>query len=92
MINQSVVNSPVFSVYLGANGNDGEIIFGGVDTAHYTGDFIHLNVTKQGYWQFAMDGISLGNSEFCSGGCEAFADTGSALVGKNLLRIIKLPI
>ncbi|CAG2119980.1 unnamed protein product, partial [Medioppia subpectinata] len=51
MIAQGVVSAPVFSFYLSRDvrGADGEIILGGTDPNHYTGNFSYVNVTKQGY-------------------------------------------
>lgn len=59
MISQGVVSSPLFSVYLNRDldgSSGGEIIFGGVDDTHYTGDVSYVPVSKKGYWQIRMDG------------------------------------
>lgn len=47
---QKLVPAPVFGFWLDRNVNDstgGELMFGGVDSTHYTGDFTFLNVTRQ---------------------------------------------
>ena len=36
-----------------------QLILGGSDPAHYVAPFNYVNVTRKGYWQFAMDGIKV---------------------------------
>ncbi|XP_075740734.1 cathepsin D-like [Rhipicephalus microplus] len=84
MLDQGVAEKPVFSFYLDRNAEDpsgGEVLFGGIDEAHYKGDITYVPVTKKAYWQFNMDGISLSDkATFCKKGCQAIADTGTSLL------------
>ncbi|XP_077558501.1 lysosomal aspartic protease-like isoform X1 [Haemaphysalis longicornis] len=95
MVLQHLVPEPVFSFFLNRNSNSstgGEITFGGVDKRFYKGPINYVPVTKKGYWQFAIDGISVQNSSlsFCANGCQAIADTGTSLMAGPTLEVMKL--
>jgi len=78
---QKLVDEPVFAFYLNRTaGGDGELLLGGVDKAHYTGEFTSVPLTNETYWEFKMDGLSVGDSKFCDGGCKAIADSGTSLL------------
>jgi len=83
MVKQNLVQEPIFSFYLSRNPDadvGGEILLGGSDPNYYSGNFTYVPVTRKGYWQFTMDGVKLGENSFCSGGCQAIADTGTSLI------------
>ncbi|XP_054799149.1 aspartic proteinase A1-like [Prosopis cineraria] len=85
MVNQGLVNEPVFSFWLNRNADDeegGEIVFGGKDPNHYNGEHTYVPVTRKGYWQFDMGDVLIAgkSSGFCAGGCSAIADSGTSLL------------
>lgn len=54
MVDQGLVNEPVFSFWFNRNPEDdigGEVVFGGMDPKHYKGDHTYVPVTQKGYWQ-----------------------------------------
>jgi hypothetical protein len=69
---------PVFAFYMG-NQADGELVLGGVDTAHYSGEFSYVPLQSKSYWQIAMDGLKLDGSAIGSTPY-AIVDSGTSLM------------
>lgn len=84
MMAQNLVDLPIFSVYMSSDpegGSSSELTFGGYDSSHFSGSLNWVPVTKQAYWQIALDGILVGDTvTFCSEGCQAIVDTGTSLI------------
>ncbi|KAM4795757.1 cathepsin E [Rhinophrynus dorsalis] len=84
MMDQNLVEMPMFSVYMSRDPNSavgGELIFGGFDTSRFSGQLNWVPVTTQGYWQIQLDNIQVaGEVVFCSGGCQAIVDTGTSMI------------
>ncbi|TPX32779.1 hypothetical protein SmJEL517_g04180 [Synchytrium microbalum] len=81
MVNQKLVDSPLFSVWLNTNGDDngGEIVFGGMDKAHYTGEITYAPVTRKGYWEVEIEDVLMGGKSLGFTTKKAAIDTGSSL-------------
>jgi phytepsin len=84
LLAQNLVSEPVFAFWLNRDpnskpGNGGELVLGGVDPNHYTGDIHYVNVTSETYWEFIADSVSIGSTYYCKN-CKAIADTGTSLI------------
>jgi len=82
MVDAGLVD-PVFSFYLNRDasaGVGGELMLGGIDEKYVKSDIVYANITREGYWQFKMDGASVNGAALCNGGCQVIADTGTSLI------------
>jgi len=90
MTQQGLLDQNLFSFWLNrtANGEPGgEIVFGGMNDAHYIGDHTYIPLSNKTYWEFNLDGINVDGMDaqenkpnFCGDGCHAIADTGTSLL------------
>jgi saccharopepsin len=62
MVSGGLLDEPVFSFRIGPSEQDGgEVVFGGIDHTHYTGDIEYFPVSKKGYWEIELQRVTLGN-------------------------------
>ncbi|KAI0732903.1 aspartic peptidase A1 [Fomitopsis betulina] len=81
MIEQGLVDSPVFSFRLGSSEEDGgEAIFGGVDSTAYSGDIHYVPVRRKAYWEVELQKVSLGGDALELENAGAAIDTGTSLI------------
>jgi saccharopepsin len=81
MIDQGLLDEPVFAFYLGNSEEEGgEAIFGGIDKAHYTGKISYAPIRRKGYWEVNLDKITLGKDEMELENTGAAIDTGTSLI------------
>merc|ERR1712078_412194 len=71
LVESGKLPEPVFAFYLGSGGAQGELVLGGVDPDHYTGDFAYTPVIdtapgKVGYWAIKMDDFKVGGNSVTS--------------------------
>lgn len=82
MVNQEAIDEPVFAFYLGdtnEEGDDSEVVFGGVDKSHYEGDITYIPLRRKAYWEVDLDSISFGDEIADLDDTGAILDTGTSL-------------
>jgi len=83
MIDQGLLDAPVFAFYLGdssTEGDDSEATFGGIDEDHFSGKMTKLPLRRKAYWEVNFDSLSFGKetAEFDKTG--VILDTGTSLI------------
>ncbi|KAK8096223.1 vacuolar protease A [Apiospora kogelbergensis] len=82
MINQGLIDEPVFAFYLSSNNgeDDSEVVFGGVDEDHYTGKITEIPLRRKAYWEVDLDSISFGKETAELENTGVILDTGTSLI------------
>lgn len=80
MVNQKLLDEPVFAFYIAPTEEQSEVVFGGIDKSHYTGDITWVPLRRKAYWEVEFDAITFGDqtNELDSWG--AILDTGTSLI------------
>lgn len=83
MLNQGLVDEPVFSFYLGntdnGDGDESEACFGGINKDHYTGELIKIPLRRKAYWEVEFTAIAFGNEVAELDNTGVVLDTGTSL-------------
>ncbi|KAJ2806742.1 aspartic proteinase precursor [Coemansia helicoidea] len=82
MVMDNLVKEDMFSVYLSdtANGNDGEIMFGGYNSDHFEGDLKWADLRRYGKWEVNLEGMQFGDDRLGMSSTGAALDTGSSMM------------
>ncbi|TDL16982.1 acid protease [Rickenella mellea] len=85
LASQGAISDAITSFKLGrlADGNnDGEVTFGGIDSTKIQGNTLVTfnNVNTQGFWEGAMDAVTVGGQDLGLSGRTAILDTGTTLI------------
>lgn len=85
MVEQKLVDEPVFAFFLASEDNpplppltQGELIIGGTDPNHYTGDLSYVSLSSETYWEITIDSLSVGSASSTTK--RAILDTGTSLL------------
>merc|ERR1712039_857360 len=84
LVDSKKLGANQFAFYLGYGGAAGELVLGGVDPAHYTGEFSTVPVIesapgKTGYWALQMDDAKIGGTSITEVR-KAIVDSGTSLL------------
>ncbi|GJN82953.1 vacuolar protease A precursor [Purpureocillium lilacinum] len=79
MINQKLLDEPVFAFYLGDKDEGSEAVFGGVDESHYTGKIEYIPLRRKAYWEVDLDSIAFGDEVAELDNTGVILDTGTSL-------------
>lgn len=94
MINQKLIDEPVFSFRIGASEDDGgEAIFGGIDPSAYTGHISYVPVRRRAYWEVELEKVAFGNEELELEDTGAAIDTGLSApsTGSHIFEYVSIP-
>jgi predicted aspartyl protease len=80
IIAQGLVTDTVFAFYLSkTSGSDGELVVGGIDTNHFTGDLTWVPLTQESYWETKLDKMTIGGKSVTSAP-SAVLDSGTSIL------------
>jgi len=80
MINQGLLDDPVFAFYLDTTEGASEATFGGIDKSHYTGKMTRIPLRRKAYWEVDLDAIIFGDESAELDSTGVILDTGTSLI------------
>lgn len=81
MIDQKLIDEPVFAFYLQTDASaQGELVFGGIDKSHFTGNLVNVPLTSETYWEVSLDKMTYGSDSIVSSKQNAIIDSGTSLL------------
>jgi len=81
MLNQKLLDEPVFGFRLGSSEEDGgDMTFGGLDEKAFSGKMEYVPIRRKGYWEVELEKIGFGEEELDLENMGAAIDTGTSLI------------
>jgi saccharopepsin len=79
MVDQKLLDKPVFAFYLGDSDEGSTVTFGGIDKSHYTGEIEYIPLRRKAYWEVDINSIAFGDEVADLDDTGAILDTGTSL-------------
>jgi hypothetical protein len=80
MASQGLVDKNLFSFYLGTeSGAKGELLLGGIDENHYSGDINYVPLSSATYWEVTLGGLTVDGTVYGAGD-KAIMDSGTSIL------------
>jgi saccharopepsin len=79
MVEQKLIDEPVFAFYLDDADGQSEAVFGGVDKNHYKGEIEYIPLRRKAYWEVDLDSIAFGDEVAELEDTGVILDTGTSL-------------
>lgn len=80
MLEQKLIDEPVFAFYLADTEGQSEVVFGGVDSSHYKGKLTTIPLRRKAYWEVDFDAIAYGDDKAELENTGIILDTGTSLI------------
>ncbi|KAL1873883.1 aspartic proteinase precursor [Diaporthe australafricana] len=80
LIDQKLIDEPVFAFYLSKDGEGSEVVFGGSDKDHYTGKITNIPIRRKAYWEVDLDAITVDGESASYDDAGIILDTGTSLI------------
>lgn len=80
MVDQKLIDEPIFAFFLDDTDGASEVVFGGVDKDHYTGKITNIPLRRKAYWEVDFDSIAIGDEVAELEETGAILDTGTSLI------------
>jgi len=91
MVEQKLVDEPVFAFYLQEDTSQmGELVFGGIDKSHYTGELVDVPLTSETYWEVSMTALKFGGKDVVTSAQNAIIDSGTSLIAAPGMALMQL--
>jgi saccharopepsin len=79
MVENKLLDEPVFAFYLADESGESQVTFGGVDKALYEGEIQYIPLRRKAYWEVDLESISFGDETAELENTGVILDTGTSL-------------